>query len=251
MERPEAESIVRRVGSRVRARRHSLGLTAKELARRSGLSPRFVSQLEGGTANIAIGRLASVALALEVSVASLVEADPAGVIALLGLRGAGKTTLGRRLAAASDLPFVELDEAIEEQAGLSLSEIFSLHGEVYYRRLELECLRVLLDEGEPVVLALSGGIVQNAPAFALVRSACTTVWLKASPEDHMGRVLAQGDRRPVANRDDAMGELRSILAARAPLYAQADGAVETSGRTVDGAFSALQEITTNLGWTES
>jgi XRE family aerobic/anaerobic benzoate catabolism transcriptional regulator len=251
MSRPEAESIVSRVGSRVRARRHELGLTAKELAQRSGLSPRFVSQLEGGQANIAIGRLASVALALEVSVSSLVESEPAGVIALLGLRGAGKTTLGRRLAEARDLPFVELDEAIEEKAGLSLSEIFSLHGEDYYRRLELECLRAVLERAEPVVLALSGGIVRNAPAFALVRSSCTTVWLRASPDDHMGRVLAQGDQRPMANRDNAMGELRSRLAAREPLYAQADAAVETSGRDEDSAFAALLQTTMDLGWTES
>jgi len=239
MSRPESESIVRRVGARVRARRHALGITAADLAERAGLSSRFVSQLEGGSANIAIGRLASVALALEVSVTSLVEAEPSGIVALLGLRGAGKTTLGRRLAKAQDLPFVELDERIEEAAGLSLSEIFVLHGEDYYRRLEVDCLRSLLEGEEAVVLALSGGIVQNSAAYALVRSSCTTVWLKASPEDHMGRVLAQGDQRPMANRDNAMGELRSILAAREPLYAQADAVIDTSDCDEDGALAAL------------
>jgi len=251
MERPEAEKMIRQVGSRVRIRRHDLGITAKELAHRSGLSPRFISQLEAGEANIAIGRLASVAFSLEVSVASLVEAQPSRVLVLLGLRGAGKTTLGQRLASAQGIPFVELDERIEEAAGLSLSEIFSLHGEDYYRRLEVDCLRAQLEADEPVVLALSGGVVQNPPAFALVRSSCVSVWLRASTDDHMARVLAQGDRRPMANRDNAMDELRSILVAREPLYAQADGVVDTSSSDEDAAFTALLGTTSDLGWANS
>jgi len=251
MGHPEAEQIIRRVGTRVRLRRHDLGITAKELANRSGLSPRFISQLESGAANIAIGRLASVALSLEVSVASLVESEPGGVLALLGLRGAGKTTLGRRLAQAQDISFVELDERVEEKAGLSLSEIFSLHGEDYYRRLEADCLRELLENQEAVVLALSGGVVQNASAFTMVRSSCTTIWLKATTADHMGRVLAQGDSRPMANRENAMDELRSILAAREPLYAQADGVIDTSAADEEAVFAELLRTTRDLGWAES
>ena len=208
-------------------------MTMRELAERAGLSLRFVSQLEAGEANIAIGRLAAVAAALGVSLADLVAEDGASEraqrdVALLGLRGAGKSTIGPKVAEALGVPFVELDERIEEAAGLRVAEIFSLHGESYYRRLERECLERLLSDGSPSVIALSGGIVNNEEAFALARRRCTTVWLKAKPDDHMRRVLEQGDRRPVANRTDAMAELRAILASREPLYDLADLAVDTS-----------------------
>lgn len=235
--------MLERVSRRVRARRVELGWTAKQLAERSGLSPRFVSELEAGRGNISIGRLASVAQALAVDPARLVEAVDAArrPIGLLGLRGAGKTTLGRRLARTLRVRFVELDEAIEDAAGLSLSEIFSLHGEAYYRRLELGALTEVVQADGGVVVALSGGIVGNEPAWDLVRSRCRTVWLRADPEDHMQRVLDQGDRRPVAGRVDAMQELRSILAAREPRYREAGIHVETSGRTEDATLRALVE----------
>lgn len=238
--------ILKRIGSRVRQARTERHLTIREVAERSGLSLRFLSQLESGGANIAIGRLDAVATALGVSIVDLVAEEPASGdakrdVALLGLRGAGKSTIGPALAKRLGLSFVELDDRIEEAAGMPVAEIFSLHGEAYYRRLERECLERLLDDGRPSVIALSGGIVQNEEAFALARRRCTTVWLKASPKDHMNRVLDQGDRRPVANRPDAMAELRAILAAREPLYHLADVAVDTSRTDVDAAVASIAE----------
>jgi XRE family aerobic/anaerobic benzoate catabolism transcriptional regulator len=216
-------------------------MTLRELAEASGLSQRFVSQLEAGEANIAIGRLASVAKALDVSLADLVseEEERPKRVAMLGLRGAGKSTIGPRLAQALRVPFVELDEKIEEAAGLGLAEIFALHGEAYYRRLEERCLAALLADDGGSVIALPGGIVSSEEAFGLAKRHCTTVWLKAKPEDHMRRVLAQGDRRPMANRPNAMAELRAILAAREPLYAQADITVDTSRHDRDQAVRAI------------
>ncbi len=248
--RPEATAILRRVASRVRARRAEMGLTAKELATRSGLSTRFISELEAGRANIAIGRLASVARSLDVSVAALVEtsAEDRTAIALVGLRGAGKTTLGQGLSVRLGLPFVEVDERIEEAAGLGLAEVFSLHGEAYYRRLEADCVEALLTEDAPKVLALSGGVVNNPAAWEKVRERCTTVWLKASPEDHMGRVIAQGDHRPMEDRADAMEELRTILSAREPRYARAELHVDTSVADEGTTLGALLELLAQHGW---
>lgn len=230
---PRTRTVLARIAARVRALRRERDLTARALAERADLSVRFVAQLEAGEANIAIGRLAAVADALAVPLDELVREERAArVIALLGLRGAGKSTVGPRLARALSVPFVELDAAIEKKAGLDLGTIFTLHGEGYYRRLEVECLAERIDAGAPCVMALSGGIVHNAEAFELVRRHCRTVWLKADPEHHMQRVLDVGDRRPVEGRANAMAELRTLLATREPLYRQADVAIDTSRRTV-------------------
>jgi XRE family aerobic/anaerobic benzoate catabolism transcriptional regulator len=164
------------------------------------------------------------------------------VIALLGLRGAGKSTIGRRLARRLRRPFVELDRRVEEAAGMSLGELFALHGESYYRRLEREALERLLAEARPLVLAAGGGLPASPETYALLRARSLTVWLRAEPEDHWNRVVQQGDRRPMADHPEAMAELRRLLAAREPLYAQAAATIDTSRLGVEGAADAITRI---------
>jgi XRE family aerobic/anaerobic benzoate catabolism transcriptional regulator len=230
------DNVLSGLGRRVRAERLSRGLTLREAAERSGISARFLVQLEAGRGNISVRRLASLARALGTTPAALLAGDdtPApAVIALLGLRGAGKTTIGRRLARRRRVPFVELDKRIEQAAGLSLGELFTLHGEDYYRRLEREVLQQVLSEGKPIVLATGGGLVASPETFSMLRRSAVTVWLRASPEDHWDRVVRQGDRRPMADHPQAMADLRALLAAREPLYALADHTVQTSGVPVE------------------
>jgi XRE family aerobic/anaerobic benzoate catabolism transcriptional regulator len=192
-----------------------------------------------------VRRLADVALALETTPAVLLsEADvpKPSVIALLGLRGAGKTTIGRRLAKRRRVSFVELDKRIEQAADLSLGEIFALHGEDYYRRIEREVLQEVLNEGRPIVLATGGGLVASPETFSLLRRSAVTVWLRASPEDHWNRVVRQGDRRPMADHPQAMADLRTLLATREPLYAAADHTVDTSSGSVEKIVAALDQL---------
>lgn len=233
------------LGRRARAHRLSRGWTLREIAERSGVSPRFLVQLEAGRGNISVRRLADVALALETTPAVLLsEADvpKPSVIALLGLRGAGKTTIGRRLAKRRRVSFVELDKRIEQAADLSLGEIFALHGEDYYRRIEREVLQDVLNEGRPIVLATGGGLVASPETFALLRRSAVTVWLRATPEDHWNRVVRQGDRRPMADHPQAMADLRTLLATREPLYASADHTVDTSSGSVEKIVATLDQL---------
>ena len=234
--------VLAALGRHARTQRLSRGLTLREVAERSGVSPRFLVQLEAGTGNISVRRLADVASALGTTASALLaadEADRSPVIALLGLRGAGKTTIGKKLAKRRRVPFVELDRRIEQAADLSLGEIFALHGEDYYRRLEREVLQAVLAEGKPIVLATGGGLVASPDTFALLRRSATTVWLRATPEDHWNRVVRQGDRRPMADHPQAMADLRSLLAMREPLYALADHTVDTSTATVEQVVAVL------------
>jgi XRE family aerobic/anaerobic benzoate catabolism transcriptional regulator len=236
------DDLLTTLGGRVRSRRLELGLTIREAAERSGVSPRFLVQVESGRGNISVRRLADIGRALGMTPAALlsVPGAPGGrVIALLGLRGAGKTTVGRRLARRLHVPFVELDRRIEAASDLSLSEIFSLHGEDYYRRLERDVLQDVLNEHSPMVLATGGGIVASPETFALLRRFTTTVWLRARPEDHWNRVVRQGDRRPMADHPQAMADLRALLASREPLYAAADHTIETSGVSADAVTDAV------------
>jgi XRE family aerobic/anaerobic benzoate catabolism transcriptional regulator len=209
------------------------GLTLAGLAAASGISARFLADLEAGRANISIVNLAHVAAALGTTAADLLQAPGVPTVALLGLRGAGKSSVGAALSRRLRVPLVELDELIEETAGLPLDEVFRVHGEGYYRRVEGEALEGFLARGEAAVLATGGGIVTSADNFARLRRAAFTVWLRARPEDHMRRVERQGDLRPMARRPNAMEELRQILAERAPLYSQADLVVDTHGAAPD------------------
>lgn len=239
------DDLLAALGRRARARRLSRGWTLREVAERSGVSPRFLVQLEAGHGNISVRRLADVATALGTTPAALLAADEASaptVIALLGLRGAGKTTIGRRLARRRRIPFVELDKRIEQTAELSLSELFSLHGEDYYRRLEREVLDEVLRQARPMVLATGGGIVTSPETFSLLRRSAITIWLRASPEDHWNRVVRQGDRRPMADHPQAMADLRTLLDSREPLYALADHTVETSSVKVDEVVGAIEAV---------
>ena len=163
-------------------------------------------------------------------------------IALIGLRGAGKSTLGNRLARHLDVPFIELDAEIERDFGLSLGEIFALSGQSAYRRSERRALEGVLDRHPGFVLAAGGSIVAEAETYDELLARCFTVWIKASPEEHMSRVIAQGDLRPMSENKEAMADLERILAARTPLYARADAVIDTAGCSIEASFSGLVAI---------
>jgi XRE family aerobic/anaerobic benzoate catabolism transcriptional regulator len=234
------------VGAAVRSHRERLGWSRRELAAHSGVSERFLAQLETGTGNISLRRFADIARALGTSPSALLgPADAPGSarpIALLGVRGAGKSAVGSALARRLGVAFVELDQRIEQTAGLPLGEVFALHGEAYYRRIEREVLTQLLAEPSPMVLATGGSIVNDPTNFALLRAHCRTVWLAARAEDHWNRVVAQGDQRPMAENPHAFSELRALLAARNELYARADHTIDTTGRRVPQVVAAVAEL---------
>jgi XRE family aerobic/anaerobic benzoate catabolism transcriptional regulator len=222
------------IGERVRDFRHAGRLTQQQLADKSGVSLRFLAQVEAGAANISVERLDALARALRCSLVELVAPAPvaeARTVALLGMRGAGKSTVGAQLAKKLGWEFVELDAQIERTAGFSLAQIFELYGDAYYHQLEQQLLKQLLADGHPRVLATGGGLVGRADTYRLLRRDATTVWLKARPQDHWNRVRAQGDKRPMAENPHAMAQLRAIYRAREPAYRQADIVIDTSKLT--------------------
>lgn len=275
--RDSESSFLEQLGQRVRTMRALRGMSRKVLARVSGISERYIAQLEGGKGNVSIVLLRRVSNALGMHLEDLIPStDPApdwsvirdllrkatpgqiaqakdvlaghGTtaykspfcgIALIGLRGAGKSTLGRLLAKKIGWHFVELNKEIETQNGLSVAEIIALYGQEGFRRLEQAALNRLLARRELMVLATGGGIVSEPLTFDLILSSFYTVWLKAEPEEHMARVRGQGDLRPMADDRSAMAELRNILTSREPLYARANAVVDTAGLAVDAAAARL------------
>ena len=259
-------------------------MTRKILARDSEVSERYLAQLEAGQGNISIALLRQVAHAMGLPLTDLVREGPdrpveltlliqtlsrlsgkelaqartllsetfgAAVeserrhrIALIGLRGAGKSTLGARLAKAQGVPFIELDREIERESGTSLGVIFDLMGQSAYRRYERRALEAAIERHDRAVIATGGSIVSEPATFDLLLSACFTVWLTASPEEHMSRVMAQGDTRPMADNEAAMEDLRRILAGRHALYAKADATVDTAGKTVGQSLEDLRAAVT-------
>ena len=272
------------LGDRIRDGRARRGMTRKILARDSKVSERYLAQLETGLGNISILLLRQIARAMGLPLADLVREEPEGPveltlliqtlgrlqppelsqarklltdtfgtvveserrqrIALIGLRGAGKSPLGARLAKTKNVPFIELDREVERESGTTLSEVFDLYGQSAYRRYERRALENVIEHHHRAVIATGGSIVTEPATFDLLLSACFTVWLTAAPEEHMGRVVAQGDYRPMAENDEAMDDLRRILASRNALYAKADATVDTAGKTVD---QCLRELTAAVG----
>jgi XRE family aerobic/anaerobic benzoate catabolism transcriptional regulator len=234
-----------RLGERVRAWRIESGTTRKALAAASAVSERYLAQLEAGQGNISVLLLRRVARAMGVAVESLVKEDVAAPqrerIALIGLRGAGKSTLGAKLAQLLHMPFVELDREVEQEAGAKLGEVFAMYGQDAFRRFERRALERVLGQHERAVIATGGSLVTDPANFELLLERCFCVWLKASPEDHMARVIAQGDMRPFKGRSAALDEIRKLLAERDALYARAAAAVETTGKTVKQTLQELRK----------
>ena len=236
------------LGERVRAWRDIRKITRRALALASGVSERYLAQLESGQGNMSILLLRQVALAMQVPVEELVR-EPTGIprrerIALVGLRGAGKSSLGAKLAGELGMPFVELDREIEREAGVQLAELFGMYGQEGYRRFERRALERVLEENAQCVIATGGGIVTAPETYHRLLATCLTVWLKAEPEEHMARVVAQGDLRPIRGHAAAMDDLKQLLVERAHLYAKADVSVDTAGRTLRQSLAELKKLTT-------
>jgi len=242
----QESAYLARLGERVRAWRTASGTTRKVLAATSGVSERYLAQLESGRGNISVLLLRKVAHAMGVATDSLVREEDAlpqaaARIALLGLRGAGKSTLGKKLAESLGVPFVELDREVEKEAGARLGEVFAMYGQDAFRRFERRALERVLGQYERAVIAAGGSLVTDPGTYQVLRERCRCIWLKASPEEHMSRVIAQGDMRPFKGRSAALGEIEKLLQDREKLYGRADATVLTSGKSVKHSLELLKK----------
>lgn len=271
-----AEALMARVGERVRKARDLKGIPRRILSEISGVSPRYLAQLEAGEGNISIALLQRVAFALDhriewlvgeedpwsseiVRVADLyrvasrdrrqrameilspepVETGRANRVCLVGLRGAGKSTLGAKAGAQLGVPFVELNREIEEQSGMPVNEVLALYGQEGYRKLEQQAVSRVIATYDTLILAVAGGIVAEPDTWKTLLAGFHTIWVKASPQEHMARVRAQGDMRPMAGNPEAMEQLKSILTSREALYARAQAQIDTSGKSVEQSLAEL------------
>ncbi|TMV10564.1 helix-turn-helix transcriptional regulator [Arenibacterium halophilum] len=281
----EVAALIARVGERVRKARERKGIPRRVLSDMSGVSPRYLAQLEAGEGNISIGLLQRVAIALDhriewlmgrddpwtsdaMRVAELYRAATADTqqtvlralspdsnetrraqrVCLVGLRGAGKSTLGRMAGKALNIPFVELNREIEEHSGMPVDEVLALYGQEGYRRLEAQAVERVLCTHDTMILAVAGGIVAEPDTYATLLANFHTVWLKTTPDEHMSRVRAQGDERPMAGNPEAMDQLKSILTSRESLYARAEAQLNTSGNTVDQSLTQLIALIRDRGF---
>jgi XRE family aerobic/anaerobic benzoate catabolism transcriptional regulator len=276
----DKDPYLRKLGERVRTLRNQRGMTRKALAQHAKVSERYLAQMEAGKGNCSIVLLRRIARAIGLPVTQLVHdgaeppldlvlllqflerlspdmlvearklvtehfrapAEDHRRIALLGLRGGGKSTLGRLLADCLDVPFIELDREIERRSGAPLSEIFDLFGQETFRRAEREALDDVLRRHPEFVIATGGSIVTEPGTLELLLSSCFTVWVRAEPDEHMKRVLAQGDMRPMAKNARAMEDLVSILRSREPLYARAGAVIATTGKSPEQNLAELLRI---------
>ncbi len=264
------DPFLRRLGEKVRTMRSRRGMSRKVLARHSDISERYLAQLEAGEGNCSIQLLRRISDAMSVPVADLVDdrperpleamlleqflgrLSPSEVgearellvarfggsstamrrdrIALIGLRGGGKSTIGALLAERLGVPFVELDRVIEQKSGMPLGEMIEMFGQETFRRAERAALESVLHDNPRLVVATGGGLVTEPATYELLLTSCMTVWVRADPDAHMQRVIAQGDLRPMADNARAMDDLVSILKSREPLYAKADVVLDTAGK---------------------
>ncbi|MEO1778798.1 MAG: helix-turn-helix transcriptional regulator [Pseudomonadota bacterium] len=257
--------IMERLAARVRAARAALGLSRRALSERSGVSPRYLAQIEAGEGNISVVLLDRVATALDVRIEDLVSAaDPldtdaarvaqlyqaaknpailrAQRICLVGLRGAGKSTLGKQAADKLKIPFIELNDLIEAQSGMPTSEVMALYGQDGYRAIEAQALDEVIAGHNKLILAVSGGIVAAPATYAQVLERFHTIWVRTSPAEHMARVRAQGDLRPMEGNPGAMDQLKALLTTRTPDYERAFAQVDTTSRPVQSSVNDVLAI---------